>query len=111
MPWWNEINNHWNYGQSGIVELDANFGYGGTDHVIAEFYRGQLIVFVMPPNAPNRMTDYVWAIGYDFGDHPTLALEVQRDRDTRRLDLVIQIEGDPLGYVLYNTGTGFSVNG
>jgi hypothetical protein len=111
VPWWNGVKNRWNYGQSGIVELDANFGHGGEEHIIAEFYRGDVLVFEVPLSAPNRMKVYLFGVGYSFGDHPALTLSVERDRDTGRPDLLIQIEGDPIGYILYNTGTGFSANG
>jgi hypothetical protein len=39
---------------------------------------------------------------------PVILLSTTKDPTTRRLDVLIQIEGSTFAEVLYNTGTGFS---
>src|SRR5258708_3881974 len=60
VPWWNGVQDHWNYGSTPVTQLDADVGHGGTSHFIAEYYRGEIIIIELSLSNPNSLHTYAF---------------------------------------------------
>lgn len=103
--WITEVNAHWHGGDYYVTAIDADFGHGGTSHLLAFYTNGTVVVVELS-------SDYSTTHSYTVPVHPkgsdhhavTLALQIE---DGRR-DLLITLD-DGTGSTLYNTGSGFSL--
>ena len=106
-PWLTSMTDHWQYGEARISELDADVGHGGMSHFLAEYTHGQVLVIELPFGNHQGMQVYGIALDTTYSSPPVITLSVVDVKHDGRLDLQVQIEGDPITYILYNNGTSF----
>jgi hypothetical protein len=108
MPWWQGVQDHWQYGQDRITQMDADVGHGGLCHFIAEYYQGAIVVIEIP-FAHTNSTRVCIIPGQADGSVPSvIVLSVVKDAQTGRADLLVRTEGTGFEMVLHNTGTSFT---
>lgn len=108
IPWWQGVQDQWQYGSSRITQMDANVGHGGECHFIAEYYKGAIVVIEIPYANTNATRTYTIPGIASDGSTPVVLLSTTKDAKTGRLDLVISVAGTNYQTVLYNTGSSFS---
>lgn len=107
-PWWQGVNDQWQYGTARITQIDANVGHDGPSHFIAQYYKGAIVVIEIPYADTNDTRTYtIPGIAAD-GTTPLVLLSVARDVNTGRIDLIVHAAGTDFETVLYNTGSAFS---
>src|SRR5581483_2621227 len=106
VPVWTFTSQHWQYGDAQIVQCDANVGHGGMSHFLAQWYHGSILLVEISEENPHAIHAYKLT---PFTKHEGLLRLIVSDvnRDDKP-DLLIQVDGDPVVLVLYNTGTGFT---
>lgn len=108
LPTWNGLQDQWHTGDGRITQFDAGVGHGGTSHFLAEFYKGQVFVVEFPGESAKHAHVYGLPVAESVAlAHPVLTLSVRDMNHDGQLDLLIQIEGDDIGHVLYNNGAAF----
>jgi hypothetical protein len=110
VPWWQGVQDQWQYGSSRITQIDANVGHGGECHFIAQYYKGAIVVIEIPFSSVNNTHTYTIPGIAGNSSTPIILLSTTKDTQSGRLDLVIQVEGTNFQTVLYNTGSAFSEN-
>jgi len=108
VPWWQGVQDHWQYGQNRITQMDADVGHGGLCHFIAEYYKGAIMVIEIPFAHTNSTRTYIIPGEADGTVPPVIVLSVVKDAQTGRADLLVRAEGTGFEMVLYNTGTSFT---
>jgi hypothetical protein len=107
IPALNNLQDQWHYGDSRIVQLDANVGHGGMSHFLAQWYHRRILVIEIPANNPHAIHTYSLEPLTTNGEG-TIKLIVEDENHDGRPDLVIQIDDNPMAIILYNTGTAFT---
>ena len=107
LPWWQGIQDHWQYGSARITQFDANVGHGGTSHFVAEYYHQQVLVIEMPQADLHNY--HVYVLTGISTDTDTLVVQLATERNADgRLDLIVTVQGMSLGWRLHNTGSAFT---
>jgi hypothetical protein len=94
------------YGAARISQYDFDLGHGrGTSHLLAEYYRGEVVVIEFSPLDPPK--GHVSAVMLDPGDQtPRLvSLHVQDVNHDGKPDIIAIVEGRTITPVFYNNGT------
>ena len=82
-------------------------GHGGFSHFVAEYTHGQVLVIELPLDNHQGMQVYSITLYTSYSTPPVIALSVADVQHDGRPDLHVQIEGDPISYILYHNGTWF----
>lgn len=108
VPWWQGVNDQWNYGNARITQMDANVGHSGNCHFIAEFYKGAIVVIEIPFSNPAATHTYTIPGVTTDGSTPVIQLSTERNLQSGRLDLVVRVDKTNYVTVLYNNGASFT---
>jgi hypothetical protein len=109
IPWWQGIEDQWQYGQSRITRLDADVGHGGTSTFFAFVLNEQVIIIEAPGQGMEHAKYYnTGALTGTFSQPPVITLSIA-DVDGVRNCLIVHIEGMSSSIVLYNNGASFQM--
>jgi hypothetical protein len=113
VPFVTEQVDHWTYGEQRLSQFDFDVGHGGISHFLAEYWHGQIVVIEMPQHHLEQSKTYLFAVstGEDkSGRVITLRPAYINPRGIPgKPDIAVQIEGQTIERILYNTGDGFRV--
>jgi hypothetical protein len=106
LPLFTNLSLQWHYGDARIVQLDANVGHGGTSHFLAQWYHGYILLVEISENNPHLI--HAYKLEPFTTNEGAITLTVADVNHDDKPDLLIQIEGEQIALVLYNTGTAFT---
>ena len=109
IPFWQGIEDQWQYGQGRITRFEADVGHGGTSTFFAFVLSDRVIVIETPGGSMEKAKYYnTAALTGNFSQPPVISLSVA-DVDNVRNCLIVHVEGTSGSIVLYNNGTGFQM--
>jgi len=109
IPWWQGIEDQWQYGTSRIARMDADVGHGGTSTFLAFVLSRQVIIIEAPGESMEHAKYYKTAnLTGSYSQPPVITLSVARVGNVSDC-LIVHVEGMSSNIVLYNTGTGFQL--
>ncbi|MBA2284219.1 MAG: hypothetical protein H0W02_01920 [Ktedonobacteraceae bacterium] len=109
LPFVQDTQHHWQYGDARLSQVDLNVGHGGTSHFLALDLHGSIIVIEFPLKDPKQAHSYVAGYITDDGRPHVVTLSAVDVNQDGRPDLLVQVEGLSIPYVLYNDGHGFTI--
>jgi hypothetical protein len=107
-PWWQGVQDQWQYGSTRITQLDADVGHGGVSHFIAQYYHDKIIIIEIAQTDASHCHVYTLTGFYGVVHAPVVLLSVADTRHNGKPDLVVSIERTSYAQTLYNTGSAFS---
>ncbi len=109
IPWWQGIEDQWQFGTSRITRMDADVGHGGVSTFLA-FVLGRQVIIIEAPQGSMEHAKYyrTGTLTGDFSQPPVISLSIA-DVDSVKDCLIVHVEGMSGSIVLYNTGTGFQM--
>ncbi len=110
LPAWGWSQDQWHYGDARITQMDADVGHGGMSHFIATYSKGDIVIIEIPLDHPNPYHVYTLTGMVSTSGTPVILLSVQDVNHDGKPDLIVQTEGGDMSWVLYNTGTTFSMS-
>ncbi len=107
LPWWQGVEDQWQYGQGRITRMDADVGHGGTSTFLAFVLNRQVIIIEAPNESMEHAKYYKTAtlVG-TYSTPPVITLSVA-DVDGVKNCLIVHVEGMSINIVLYNNGSSF----
>ena len=109
IPWWQNVEDQWQYGTSRITRIEADVGHGGKSTFLAFVLNRQVIIIEAPGQSMEHSKYYrTGTLTGDFSQPPAISLSIA-DVDGIRDCLIVHVEGMSGSIVLYNTGTGFQM--
>jgi hypothetical protein len=109
IPWWQGIEDQWQYGTARITRLDADVGHGGTSTFFA-FVLNEQVIIIEAPNQNMEHAKYyrTGTLTGNYSTTPVISLSVA-DVDGVKSCLIVHVEGMSGSIVLYNTGSSFQM--
>lgn len=109
IPWWQEVQDQWNYGTGRITRFEADVGHGGTSTFLGFVLRSQVIIIEAPNGDMEHARYYKTAtLNAPLSPPPVISLSIARV-DNISDCLIVHVEGMSSNIVLYNTGSGFQL--
>ncbi len=109
IPWWQGVEDQWQYGTGRITRLDADVGHGGTSTFFAFVLNEQVIIIEAPGQGMEHAKYYnTGALTGTFSQPPVISLAVA-DVDGVKSCLIVHVEGMSSSIVLYNNGVSFQM--
>ena len=108
IPWWQGVEDQWQYGQGRITRFEADVGHGGVSTFIAFVMSRQVIIIEAPNQSMEHAKYYRTAtLMGNFSQPPVISLSIARV-DNISDCLIVHVEGESGNIVLYNTEQAFS---
>lgn len=102
------VEDQWQYGDGRLSEFLFDVGHGGISRFLASYYNGYVYITEYPHNAdPGH--EHTYSFQAPPNNQPRHVVILEKRMMEGRQNLIVQIEGVPVVYVLYNTGTMFQV--
>ena len=109
IPWWQGVEDQWQYGQGRITRFEADVGHGGVSTFLAFVLNRQVIIIEAPNGGMEHATYYkTGTLMSSFSQPPVISLSVARV-DNISDCLIVHVEGMTSDIVLYNNGSGFQL--
>ena len=108
LPWWQGVEDQWQYGTAHITRMDADVGHGGTSTFLAFVLNRQVIIIEAPGGSMEHAKYYrTGTLLGTFSTPPVITLSIA-DVDNVSDCLIVHVEGMSADIVLYNNGVDFS---
>jgi len=109
IPWWQGIEDQWQYGQGRITRFEADVGHGGVSTFLAFVLNKQVIIIEAPNDSIEHAKYYrTGTLVGSYSQPPVITLSVARVDNVRDC-LIVHIEGMTSSIVLYNNGSSFQL--
>ncbi len=109
IPFWQGVEDQWQYGTSRITRMEADVGHDGTSTFLAFVLNRQVIIIEAPQGSMEHSKYYKTAnLTGSYSQPPVISLSIA-NVDKVSDCLIVHVEGMSSNIVLYNTGTGFQM--
>lgn len=111
VPWVRETLDHWNTGTARLSHYRLNVGHHGTSDLFTMYIHGEAVVIEFPGGDPAQAHTYAVPVAGDNSSAPrVVSLQVTSlnpNEKPGKPDLLVEVEGIPTAFPLYNTGDAF----
>ena len=109
IPWWQNVEDQWQYGTSRITRMEADVGHGGTSTFLA-FVLGRQVIIIEAPEGSMEHAKYYRTgnLTGSYSQPPVITLSIARVDNVSDC-LIVHVEGMSSNIVLYNTGSSFQL--
>lgn len=102
------VEDQWQYGDARLSEFLFDVGHGGVSRFLASYYNGYVYITEYPHNAdPGH--EHTYSFQAPPNNQPQHVVTLEKRVMQGRQNLIVQIKGIPVAYVLYNTGNAFQL--
>ena len=109
IPWWQGVEDQWQYGQGRITRFEADVGHGGVSTFLA-FILNKQVIIIEAPNGNMEHAKYyrTGTLVGSYSQPPVINLSVA-DVDGMKNCLIVHVEGMSSNIALYNNGSSFQL--